>query len=276
MQQTELVSPSVFIQVIDKTIERFQQQKAFLEQACSQPELLFQDAHRVIGSKRDHIYQIMNQWNDGKRILQVHDFQKFMAELLNRFVQQWAKEHGIHQEVVVKVRNPNTFPSIFAVYHGDIELIQFDILKRFYGIRDAIKSEEEINEERKKFENERNEQIERCKNEIAEYVKMKESPFAYVWNYHRNHKPKNWFRGLINEVGEYFFLVFKRRKMLTLIDEAIKSRQTSISSYEDNIKRVDWNEKIRISKARAELTEKLKSLFEQYGYRLETERYNLY
>lgn len=272
----ELISPSLFIQVIDKTIDRFQKQKDFLVQACSQPELLFRDAHQVIGSKRDHIYQIMNQWNEGKRVLQVHDFQMFLAELLNRFVQQWTKEHGIHQEVVVKVRKPNMFPSIFAVYHGDIELIQFDILQKYYGIRDAVKSEEEINGERNKFENEQNEQIERYKNEIAEYIKMKGSPFVYVWNYHRNHKSPNWFRGLINEVGEYFFLLFKKRKMLMLIDEAIKSCQNAISLHEENIKRVDWNEKIRISKVRAELIEKLKPLFEQYGYRLETDRHKLF
>lgn len=283
-ERRKLLPSSLFIEAIEGAKNELEEQQSFIEDGIKDPEILFRDSYQKLG-KRALTLHIMNGFLFDESKLQVHDFQVFLAEQINLFVQAWAKSKGIVESVSIEVRKPNTYPSIFAVYHEDIELIQFSVLEKFYGIRSKAKDPNTIIIEYRERENQVERNIKPLLDRVREYQDLIDAPHKYIWKHYRrqwktslkNKRIKNMFRLPFLEIGDHFTALFRIENIVEKFQLKIDSTMQSIERERENLNRYpNIQHYIIENQLQQELTEKLIPLFEQYEYRLETEQYKLY
>ncbi|WPS85323.1 hypothetical protein SMD22_01465 (plasmid) [Brevibacillus halotolerans] len=268
-------SSTLFIQAIEEANNELSIQRQFLKDAIQNPELIFSLSDQYFGSK-NLLSHVMNRSLIDDTKLQVHDFQAFLADLTNQFVQSWASNHGIAEEVSVEVRQTTSYPSIFAVYHKNIELIQFSIIGKFYGIREVVKKEEQIREEYDQYQREKEEKRACLSKKIEKYMEIKRDPYVYIRNHYKNLNKKG-IRIIWREICEYFLITFKKKKLSDGIDKKIADLQSqldAIEKYEDS--RMNVEDEIVLSESRSTLTKALLPLFQEYNYVLEEKKNRLY
>lgn len=57
-----------------------------------------------------------------------------IVELANSHLKDWLKKNNHDDNLHLRLRNKHSFPSIFAIYHDKTELIQIDLVNKWYGI----------------------------------------------------------------------------------------------------------------------------------------------
>jgi hypothetical protein len=297
-----ILTLSAFTTNIDRSLDELKTQNQFLRNADQNPELLFSDAASVLQSPRSMVFSVMQRWrNEGDKI-QVHDFQAYLASRIDCFVQGWAKSRGINEELHVRVRAPNTFPSHFAICMGkaeskpgfvrsNTELIQFNIMDKFYGMKDPALTLEQIKAQYREYEEYHTKEVARIEQKIEEYKNIKEHPFRHIQshyqNYRKTHKRSSRstisfahlgvIRSYLAQAKELVWMALIGRKKMSIIDEKIKNAERMIKhANEMQAARPKMEEVIVRNDKKEKLIQKLIPLFEQYGYRLETEKHVLY
>jgi hypothetical protein len=293
MERREVLSSMLFIQAIEGAKEELSAQQTFLEEAIKDPHVLFSRGTDRLG-KKSLVSYIMNGFvfNDGK--LLVHDFQVFLADLTDRFVQEWAKSNGITESIKVEVRMPNSYPSIFAIYHKEMELIQFNVLEKFYGVRNKVKDEETIRFDYKKLVEQIEEHTEPLLVEVADYERLLNHPHQYIREHYKSKRAENIivigkgktkkkynYKNLLKlplyELSEHCSIFFKKRSFNDKLKVKIENAITMIESEKRVLSRYPSIEEL-IEKNRIidDLTKKLIPMFEEFDYYLEIEKHKLY
>ncbi|MFF2531373.1 hypothetical protein ACFVS2_20935 [Brevibacillus sp. NPDC058079] len=275
-ERREVLSSTFFIQAIEDVRNELSKQQEFLEKAIIVPELIFSSSHQFLGLK-GLSSQIMNRYVSGETKLQVHDFQVFLADLTNQFVQSWAKAHGIQEEIRVEVRQPNTYPSIFAIYLKDAELIQFSITEKYYGVRDEVRQEEQIRDAYLQCEREEKEEYDALTLKLEEYKKWIDKPHEYIRNHYRNLHEKS-LRMLWDEIIEHVSIPFNKKKIIEGMNIRILELESQLEwmKRRDEVHRISVQDEISLEASKVRLIRSLLPIFKEFGYVLELNRHKLY
>lgn len=281
-EKRKVLSSSLFIKAIEEAKDELCKQEEFLRMGINNPSLIFDQANKLLG-KRGLAFDVMNRnLADGGKV-QVHDFQTSLADLTNQFVQYWAKEHGIEEDITVEVRTPNTFPSLFAIYFGECEVMQFSITEKIYGNHRQAKTEETIREEYAQLEKNKEDERKSLESKITEYEEMLKDTHGYVRNFYRERKKglkffnKRRFSMLKNQVGEHISFFFKKQKLESAIQDKIdnlqKHREVLGGRYEIGM---TLEESLSIERLRSDLFIKFTPMFEEFEYTHIHDRHRLY
>lgn len=246
---------------IEESTLALQKAESFLKRTNADPLLLFKEAHVYLTSEYNVLTAIMDTSYQKNKKVTPHSFQVYLGSLLGKALQTWASEQGISQKVQVLVRTPNTFPSIFAVYVNDIEVIQFNIFKKWYGMREKFLSEDEIKERAERSKQRYQEGIQDVEKKIEKWTKAKESPASLVKN----------LKGV-------YILLFKRKNAMANIDTLLKSfekqKKELIKLIEEEDGRIP--EQIKYQQLKEASVQLIVPFFKELNYSLEDQPYNLY
>lgn len=250
-----------FSSLIEESAMELQKAQNFLLRTTVQPMLLFQEAHIYLKSNRNIVTAVMNTSYLKNDKVNGHAFQVFLASILDRGLQAWVEKNQIPHEVRILVRNPNSFPSIFAVYVNEQEIIQFNIFERWYGLRDVIFTEDEIRERAEKHKITNEEALKELDIELTKWTDIQQKPSS-----------------LIRTPWDIFVLLFKRNKL----NASLEKKVTFIKRQkEDLMKDIKFEEEsipgqIEHSQTKQVYRESLLPFFEELSYGLEEDRHNLY
>lgn len=262
---------SRFIARIDEVRARLKVQSELILESTENPELLFDQASKYFPSAKETIFNIMDVYEDGQRKMNAYELQEKMLQIINEFFKQQLGDTTVE----VRTRKEKAFPSLFAIYKDDVELIQFDIFKRFYGKR-TVKSKEDIEQkyiqlylyymsERQIFEE-----------KISEYNSFLTEPYKYIIDYQKNRNTelfKKLWRGA-KEVIEYSFASAKYK---TAANKEIQRLENKLELIENSYAKMNKrSEEIDLLESTKDLIITLEDIFIKYDYRLETEQYKLY
>ena len=233
----------------------------FLEQAFSNPKLLFTHADKELKSTKSMIFKAVEYRAKEQKMGNLHDFQALLADKMNSYLNQWAVESDIKATVNVEVMNPLSFPSIFCVYVNEMEIIQFNIFEKWYGIRIAPATEEALTERN-------NEEIQRCMSEIDRYHQEKR---LYLDKKAQPHK-------YAKTIKDFYVLLFKRSKIQEVFNKFIKTTENHLKREEQNLQAVKdaLPKLIEKNRMRKEAIEIIQPFFEKLGYRRERDQHKLY
>lgn len=281
-EKRQVLSSSLFIKAIEEAKNELTRQEKLLQMGVNDPSLIFDQAQKVIG-KRGLSFDVMNRdMLDGGK-LKVHDFQTFLADLTNQFVQSWAKEHGIQEEITVEVRTPNTFPSLFAIYFGEVEIMQFSITEKIYGNHRKAKTDENIREEYARFEKDKEDERNRIESKLTEYETMIEDTHGYVRGFYREKAKglkffsKKRIRMLKNEIGEHVSFFFKKEKLESAVQEKIENLRKQLERLDERYEiGMTLEESLCMEQLMSDLYVKFTPMFEEFGYEHVNEQHRLY
>lgn len=259
-----------FVERIDLNIIRLNKQREFLVDSTFNPELLFDKTSESL-SRKDVLFDIMNVYEDGERKMNVHEFQTFLCSLVNEFFKSTLQD----DKISIKVRDRMRYPSIFAVYYNDSEIMQFDIFERYYGKRN-MKTKEEIEHYYKRQENEKHEELEFVKEKISDMQTAKSNPMRYIINYHKKRKT-DIIKKLYYCAKELAVSIIQFKKLTSLMEQALDKYYGQLKEIEDRYEKYNkLEEDLKNLQIREEIISKVEPIFMRYGYRLETESHKLY
>ncbi|WCF11478.1 hypothetical protein NDS46_31470 (plasmid) [Paenibacillus thiaminolyticus] len=292
-ERQNVLSSTLFIKAIEDAKQELINQQSFLEEAIKEPSKLFGQSDQQLGRKA-LLFRTMSDLSFKDSNVKIHDLQEFLAGLTNQFIQKWARENGITQNITVGVRNHKSYPSVFAIYHDEIELIQFDIFEKFYGIRDKSKSEEEIRKQYQEREKEVDEKIHFLIKSIQDTEFFLAFPHKYIGRHYKRKwvenvfvrqaemsktliKLKNIWKLPFFQVSDHLAVCFKKTFLNKRAEEIMKDQRQMIQASRDKLSSYPSIEDVIIkNQVKGELTNKLIPLFQEFGFRYETERHNLY
>lgn len=260
-QKREVKPNSLFFSYIDDAQKELNDGLAFLKKAELDPKLLFTDSDIHLKS-RGMMMAIMNHWRNENEYVKGHDFQVYVADVANRYFQDWLRQKGINEPFRLEVRNPNQFPSIFAVYHEEVELLQCNLQKKWYGVRKRPFTEEEI--------------LYRHEKGLARIEKeMKETEEELKRNLLRRDEPLKYYKGLKNRI-QYLFI--DKKKLYESFDKFVK-REESILAQQKKEKEFltqSLPKMIEESKKKGIHVEQVEAFFVELGYELNKVEGSLY
>lgn len=252
-KQRELLPSEDFILKIEEEERNFIEGKELIKKCIEEPKLIFTEAREILGSPRHLVFESVGRMR--------HDFQYFLASIANNYFQEWLEEQNIEDKAEVEVRNPNSYPSIFVVYFNDEEVIQFDIFKKSYGMREKRFTEEELLQKHTKNKLRIQSEIEKEKVKLEEIIDMKANPKKYV---------KFW--------SDYYLIWFRRKKLKKSFDRRIKFQKKDLKFYEDELSRAEetYFYQLEKNKRMEKAINKIEPFFEKLGYEKSTEQHLLY
>lgn len=258
--EEKALQASVFLDAVNKAQELVREQYNLIQQAISNPKVLFTEAHPIFGSWHAAIFQMLT-YPINKSDIKVHELQIFLASLIDTFVKEWCTSKGITSEIQVKVRNPKSFPSIFAIFSNELEIMQFNIFEKKYGVRVKALSKEEALE---KQENEMQHQ-QKSIDEVTKTLQLKRDVKANPYHYTKN------FR-------ERVTIWIKMKTLQTNVDKQIEHLENNIQIMEKN--KADYEARVTqftvLNQIKKELIDQLTPLFTEYDYTLEKMESALY
>lgn len=233
----------------------------FLNKAKENPEFFFIYAKEHLKSHRSFLFQCIGYKGKQTKEGTVHDFQAYLAYKMNEGFQVWKEKNEIEEDLVIRVRNPNSFPSIYAVFFNRKEIAQFNPFEGFYGSRFKFKSEGEILQAGQKEEIHLREEEKREKLKLKKLVSLRTSPFTYVTSF-----------------SDLKHLIFNRKRIIERIDELIKRQEERIKHIQgmiqENRKRLPHM--LKTNEEHQRLFKLIEPFFLQYNYTLEMETSKLY
>ena len=250
-----------FCSLIEDATLELQKSQHFLQRVESNPLLLFKEGSIYLKSTRNIVTSVMATSYLKNKTITPHAFQVYLATVLDRAFKEWAKEQDWKHEVAVLVRQPNSFPSIFAVYVDEREVLQFNIFERWYGIREKIYTEEELTEQYLKSEERTLSDIEKREKKLAYWKQVKEKPWSFI-----------------KSVKDIHILLFKRRIMEENIEKKIASIETHIANMKQDltIQKENIPELLEQQEKRVKISERMRVFFVELEYSLNEERHQLY
>lgn len=262
---------NVFINRIDAIKEQLDEQRELILMSLSDPMLLFDRASQIFSSRKDTIFKIMSVYEDNQRKMDSHQFQEFLCSIVDSYFQQTFKDDKLE----VKVRNPNSFPSIFAVYYDDMEIIQFDIIERFYGKR-TILTKEDIEKRYIGLYEDYQEELDRLNDKLYKMISAKNDPLGYVIEFHKN-KKKKVLNKLFYGAKELLVCGFQKDKLVSLIDKSIADYEKMIEEVDDRYSKYNnRTEDIDNLEIQEYAMKFIESMFIEHNYRFEIESHKLY
>ncbi|WP_139210538.1 hypothetical protein [Paenibacillus sophorae] len=248
---------------IDEAIEELTSQRRFIEAATKTPVLLFTTADKELKGSKSLIFTSVKR--------ELHKFQEYLAELMNTYFQKQCT-----YDLTVKVRQPMSFPSIFAIYCGDIEIAQFNIYKQWYGIRDKPKLEDEINAENKRQREDKEKELKLVEEKIDKWEAVLKHPYKYVYDFYFVNRKLKW-KSLFFFVQDLSRLSFSKG-LFEKIDNRISKERDKLVEIEKRYARHSFDPKefIRLNKERETLIKYCVDFFELHKYKLQEERHKLY
>ncbi|PLS19009.1 hypothetical protein CVD28_00990 [Bacillus sp. M6-12] len=250
-----------FSSLIEESALELQKAQLFLTKCMKEPMLLFKEAHIYLKSNRNIVTAVMTTSYMKHDKVNPHAFQVYLASILDKAIQEWVQEKEIPYDVRVLVRNPNSFPSIFAVYVNEQEVLQFNIFDKWYGTRDIIFTEEDIRNRESKTKTINEESLKEIDQELKKWTKIKEKPTS-----------------LIRTPTDIFVLLFKRKKLNNSLDKKVSSLQRQKEDLLKDMRREEESIPAQIEhfQKKQDYTECLIPFFKELSYSLEDEKYNLY
>lgn len=261
-KQVELKERSLFIEEIEDAKKELEEGLLFIQKFEEEPELLFKYAYKYFKSTRGMIYTIMNHWKSEDSYIKGHDFQLYLSLIANNHFQSWLQSKGISNNFRIEVRTPNSFPSIFAVYCEDVELLQFNLLKKWYGIRKKPFTEIEI--------------LERHEKEMVRLDKeIKEQEEKLNLSILRRDNPLKYYKGIRNYISWIFI---NKKKFHTTFNKFVDKDKNYLEHLEEQRERAIQYlpENILKSNRQNELINMVDLFFIELGYELNTNQGSLY
>lgn len=250
-----------FCAVIEESTLELQKIQHFLQRAEADPLLLFKESSIYLKSSRNIVTSILGTSYSRNESVTAYAFQVYLATVLDRAFKDWAEKQDWKHDVSVLVRQPSTFPSIFAVYVDEREVIQFNIYERWYGIREKMYSQEELMEQYLKSEENAFSDIEERRNKLAYWIHVKDNPWSFIKN-----------------IKDVRILLFERdtikgniEKKITSIEQDILSMEQSLAIQKENIPRL-----LEQQEKRMDVMEKMRAFFVELHYDLMQEKHRLY
>lgn len=251
-----------FLNVIDEARKELEEGVAFLEVAEESPKLILTDSDKYIKSTKGIVYAIMNHWRKPNEEIKGYEFQAYLAHVANRYLQEWLKIQSIKESFNIEERNPRQFPSTFAVYHEETELVQFNILEKEYGVRKRPETEDVVLEKHEERLVVLDKDIELQKEKVAKAIERRDYPLKH-------------YKGLKNYISWVFL---NKKKMYDSFNKLLKREESHLIYLKEEKERAIQYLPIILEengKKRA-LIEKVEPFFEELGYTFITDDHRLY
>lgn len=250
-----------YINAVSQIKNNLDKKALFLKKASKSPILFFTDTKDVFGSHRNLLFQCIEYRGKKEKEGTIHEFQAYIGTKLNEVLQAWKKENDIEDNLYISVRNPNQFPSSYAVYFNKKEIIQFNIFKKIYGMKSEILTEEKVLQFGQKEEMRLKQEKQIIEKKLNRLINVKEKPFENLYS------PK-----------DLFLVLFKRKEMLKRIDEMIDRKKEVLATIE---KRIERNKEhlphiLETNKQLQHYFNLLEPFFKQFNYQFETNIHALY
>jgi len=251
---------NVFTHALEEASNDLQEGLQFLQRLEGNHELVFTEASKYI-SKQGTVSLLMNHRASNEPI-KGHDFQVYLAHVANLHFQKWLDSKGIEETYQIDVRNSNQYPSIFAVYHDDHEIVQFSVLQQFYGMRKKPDVEEVLLEKHQSTLKKIDERLQLQTLKVEEQVSKRDHPMKH-------------YKGIKNKLAYLFmnhqkvyevFNKWVRREEKILLDLKME-KEREIQSFPDFLER---------SNNQRSYMEEVEVFFQELGYELMTEEHKLY
>lgn len=217
------VDSTIFMDSVKKETKKLMEAQSFFEKALEKPELLFTEAKTAWGSTTHIFFKAIDKARKENNTGTVHDFQELLANTLDRHFAAWKKERGIEIDSNVEVRNPSSYPSIFAIYVDGMEILQFNIFKQWYGVRQQPQEVEETKKQHEQKVKQSRDLIEEWEAEISYLEDLKKNPRKYV-----------------KSLKDAFLMFTKLKRIRANADVKISKTRSSI---ERELKRIEDYEK---------------------------------
>lgn len=272
-----------FSNMMKHSADVLMKQREFLLAAAKNPRLLFEDHHMNM-DVHSVAAKLINSMHDGDKI-RIHDFQTYVASLVNQYLQEWLREKNIRGHLIhAAVRNPNTYPSIMAIYCDGAEVIQFNIHERYYGVQHEPKDENDIRADYESVEAQLNESVERQREHIKKYEQILSEPFSIIYGHYHKHGKKREWKSYFTELYEYTYVVWayklwprKAEKLKAEVQKKIKNLETGIINLQK--RPPGWltlDERLEKNRQRKAQMEMLIPLFESFGFSRTWDKHKLY
>lgn len=233
----------------------------FLNKAKENPEFFFIYAKEHLKSHRSILFRSIDYKGRQSKEGTVYDFQAYLAYKMNEVFQEWKKNNDIEEDLVIKVRNPNSFPSIYAVFFDNKEVIQFNLFEKFYGSRTKYRSEEEILNAGQEEEIRLREEEKRELENMEKLLTFRKNPLSYIAS-----------------LNDFRHVVFHRKRTMRKLDRYIEKQESRIKFIQDRIQenRNRLSPTLKENEIHRKLFKLTEPFFLQYQYTLETKRSKLY
>lgn len=261
-QRVNVKPKSDFINTMKDAENELKEAVAFIERAEQEPKLFLEESHEHIGKTKDIVFSIMNHWKRGEKQIKGYDFQAYLAAASNRYFQEWLKTNNITESFEIEVRNPQQFPSIFAVYQNGTELMQLNILEKWYGIRQRKSTEEEV-------VTEYHQELTRVDNDIV--TQMEKLSLAKE----RRDHPLQYYKGFKNF---FAWLFLNKKKLHESFEKLVKNEESKLQQYKESKERIVQYHPItlkNLAEKRVSI-EKIEPFFKEMNYTLNEIQSRLY
>ncbi len=253
---------SFYIESLNEVKKELDHSIQFLQEASENPALLFSQAKERWHSPQDILYKCLDY--KGRETSQgtVHEFQAFLALKMDEVFQSWLKERAIEKRLKIEVRNPNVFPSIFAIFQDSKEMFQFNIFEKTYGMRTKLEPEEKILQAGQREEIRLKEDIKQEQERLDKLLKLQQNPFS-----------KSLF-----SFRELYYLIFHHRRTMERINRLILEQKDRIHRIEEKIQgnREQLPFVLQDNQERREIFALIEPFFLQYDYQIEENQAKLY
>jgi hypothetical protein len=254
-----------FISLIHQANLELQKIEQFLQKVTENPILLFEEAHIYLKSHRNMVVSVINTPYVNPEKIKPQDFQIYLGSLLDKAIKEWAEKRNLPYDVSVRVRNPNYFPSLFAVYVDGHETIQFHLFEKWYGIRQIILSDQEVRDKSKKITDSIQEQIKEIEKEIQKWKKIQKNPFSTI------KRPLDVFT-------VPYLVLFKWKVIKENLQKKIQKLYNEKSNLMKELEkeRKCINEQIHYYQMKKKHIDAVLPFFKELNYTLQTEKHKLY
>lgn len=252
---------SIFINRLENIKNELDESIEFLKKIEENPNIIFIHIKESLGSQRSLTFQCIDYVGKEKTERIVCDLQSYLGNKMNEVFQLWKQKNGIKEKLEIRVRNPNSYTSIYAIYLDDKEIAQFNPFEKFYGNRTGCRSEADIlraaQHEVIWLEDEKKEKISQLENLIS----VRKKPFSHI-----------------STLNDLIPVVFRYKKTMKLLDYLIEKQEKKIIKIQEKIKleKDKVSKNIESNKKHKQMFEIVERFFLQYDYTLETNESKLY
>lgn len=250
-----------FDSLLETASLELQKSKQFLQRVEGTPHLLFKEAHIYLRSARNIVTSVMSVPHLKNDQATPHAFLIYLATLLDREFKEWAKTQDWKHDISILVRQPNSFPSIFAVYVDEREVLQFNIFERWYGVREKFHTEEELMEHYQKSEKRTLSDIKKSDKKIVYWKDVQAKPWSFI-----------------KTVEDIYIFLFKRETLNQNIEKKIVSLERNIGHMMQDlvIQRESIAETLERQEKAFTIAERMRVFFVELEYTLNEEIQQLY
>lgn len=253
--EVEAKGKGVFIDKMKEKIKLIEEYEVFTKNVGEDVKRVFYDTYDFMLPNRIFLNDVLG--DDIKR-----DYQIFLADKANRYLKEWLESKGITAEYEMRVREYKRFPSIYAVYSDGDEVMQFSLLRKWYGVRERGMKEQEILDRYDEKMDRLKKDEETCREKLKSAQEKRDNPL------------KN-YPGIKNKA---FILVTNKKEVYEALDKYVKSKERELVMIlvEQERNRKNVKGEIERNKKRLAAQEDVEVFFGELGYELNEDKYNLY